>query len=57
VPLDAIELLYVDLKTVQVDELFEYKPEWAIPGPDHIEPITSLMAGRSRAPSDSAPRE
>jgi CBS domain-containing protein len=36
----------VDLKTVQVDELFEYKPDLGMPGPADIEAITSLMAGR-----------
>jgi hypothetical protein len=49
VPLDAIELLDVDLKTVRVDELFEYKPDWGMPGPADIEAITPLMVpiGRS----------
>lgn len=43
VPLAAIELLDVDLKSVRVDELFEYKPEWGMPGPGDIEEITRLM--------------
>ena len=45
VPLDAIELLDVDLKTVQVDDLFEYEPGWGIPGPADVEALTALMAG------------
>jgi hypothetical protein len=43
VPLDAVELLDVDLKTVQVDELFDYKPGWGLPGPVDVEAITALM--------------
>ncbi|HUH69882.1 MAG TPA: FMN-binding glutamate synthase family protein [Mycobacterium sp.] len=49
VPLGAIELLDVDLKTAQVDELFEYKPDWGMPGPVDVEAITTLMAGRTSA--------
>ena len=45
VPLDAIELLDVDLKTVQVDDLFEYEPGWGIPGPADVEALTALMGG------------
>ena len=44
VPLDAIELLDVDLKTVQADELFDYRPDWGIPGPADVAAITTLMA-------------
>jgi len=51
VPLDAIELLDVDLKTAQVDELFEYKPDWGLPGPADIEAITNLMTGRAPQPA------
>jgi glutamate synthase domain-containing protein 2 len=45
VPLDALELLDVDLQTVPVDRLFDYKPGWGLPGPADIETITALMAG------------
>jgi hypothetical protein len=31
VPLDAVELLDVDLKSVNVGELFRYLPDWACP--------------------------
>jgi hypothetical protein len=44
VPLDAIELLDIDLKSVQVNELFGYPPDWGTPGPADIEAITALMA-------------
>ncbi len=43
VPLDAIELLDVDLQTVQVDDLFGYKPGWGLPGPADVDAITALM--------------
>jgi hypothetical protein len=43
VPLDAIELLDVDLRAVQADELFDYKPDWGRPGPADVEAITRLM--------------
>ncbi|EUA14841.1 putative glutamate synthase [Mycobacterium kansasii 732] len=45
VPLDAIELLDVDLQTMQVDELFDYKPDWGLLGPADVEAITELMTG------------
>jgi glutamate synthase domain-containing protein 2 len=45
VPLDAIELLDVDLKTVRVDKLFGYQPGWGLPGPADAAAITALMAG------------
>lgn len=48
VPLDALELLDVDLQTVPVDRLFDYKPGWGLPGPADIETITALMAGRAQ---------
>ena len=43
VPLDAIELLDVDLKTVRADELLDYQPDWGRPGPADVEAITTLM--------------
>ena len=46
VPLNAIELLDVDLRTVRADELFDYKPDWGLPGPADIDAITELMARR-----------
>ncbi|ORW71523.1 FMN-binding glutamate synthase family protein [Mycobacterium saskatchewanense] len=50
VPLNAIELLEVDLQTVPADELFDYKPDWGVPGPGDVEAITALMAaGRPSA--------
>ena len=45
VPLDVIELLDVDLKTVQVNELLDYPPGWGLPGPADIEAITTVMSG------------
>ena len=45
VPLDALELLDVDLQTVRVDELFGYEPGWGLPGPADVEAITALMTG------------
>ena len=39
----GIELLDVDLRTVQVDELFDYKLDWGLPGPADVEAITTLM--------------
>jgi Conserved region in glutamate synthase len=48
VPLDAVELLDVDLKTVRADELFDYLPDWGLPGPADVEAITALMAGGAR---------
>lgn len=44
VPLEAIELLDVDLRTVQADDVFDYKPDWGLPGPADVEAITALMA-------------
>jgi len=41
---DAIELLDVDLQTVRVDALFDYKRGWGLPGPADVEEITALMA-------------
>ncbi|MHA7653188.1 FMN-binding glutamate synthase family protein [Mycobacterium sp. ML4] len=34
VPLNAIEILYVDLRSVPAEELFDYKPDWGLPGPE-----------------------
>ncbi len=48
VPLDAVELLDVDLRTVQADDLFDYKPDWGLPGPADAEAITAFMAGDGR---------
>ena len=45
VPLEAIELLDVDLQAVRVDELFGYKPGWGLPSPADVEAITALMKG------------
>ncbi|MCV7089004.1 FMN-binding glutamate synthase family protein [Mycobacterium interjectum] len=44
VPLEAIELLDVDLKTVRADELLGYQPGWGVPGPADIAAITTAMA-------------
>jgi len=50
VPLEAIELLDVDLKTVRADELLGYRPGWGVPGPADVAAITELMAhGRDGA--------
>lgn len=43
VPLEAIELLDADLQSVRVDELFGYKPDWGVPGPEDVEAISALM--------------
>lgn len=43
VPLDAIELLDADPKTVRVEELLGYQPGWGMPGQSDIETITALM--------------
>jgi glutamate synthase domain-containing protein 2 len=43
VPLDAIELLDVDLQSVQVDNLFGYKPGWGLPSPADVDAISALM--------------
>jgi len=43
VPPDAIELLDVDLKTVQVNDLLDYRPGWGLPGPADVAAITALM--------------
>ena len=45
VPLEAFELLGVDLKSVNVGELFDYRPGWGLPGPADIDAISALMAG------------
>ncbi|BAX91296.1 FMN-binding glutamate synthase family protein [Mycobacterium shigaense] len=42
VPLGAIELLDVDLKAVRVDQLFDYRPGWGMPGPADVDAITEL---------------
>ncbi|BEH75574.1 MULTISPECIES: FMN-binding glutamate synthase family protein [Mycobacterium] len=47
VPLQAIELLDVDLQTVQVDDLFGYQPGWGIPSPADVAAITALMTKAS----------
>lgn len=44
VPLDAIELLDIDVKTVPVDELLGYRPGWGLPGPADSEAITAAMS-------------
>lgn len=44
VPLEAIELLDIDMKTVRVDELVDYPPDWGLPGPADIEAITAVMS-------------
>ncbi len=51
VPPDTIELLDVDLRTVQIDKLFDYKPDWGMPGPGDVEAITTLMADRTARPT------
>ncbi len=51
VPLDAIELLDVDLKTVQADELLDYRPGWGMPGPADVAAITTLMARGTLGPA------
>jgi glutamate synthase domain-containing protein 2 len=43
VPLEAIELLDVDLKTVRADELLDYRPGWGVPGPADVAAIAALM--------------
>ncbi len=45
VPLEAIELLDVDLQSVRVDKLFDYQPGWGLPGPADVEAISALMTG------------
>jgi len=45
VPLDALELLDVDLQTVRVDELFGYRPGWGLPSGHDAAAVTALMAG------------
>ncbi|OBH27621.1 glutamate synthase [Mycobacterium sp. E342] len=44
VPLEAIELLDVDMKTVRVDRLLDYQPDWGLPGPADAEAITAVMS-------------
>ncbi len=44
VPLEAIELLDADLRTVRADELFGYEPGWGVPGPADVAAITAAMA-------------
>ena len=48
VPLDVIELLDVDLKTVQVNELLDYQADWGLPRPADIEAITTVMSSGER---------
>jgi glutamate synthase domain-containing protein 2 len=48
VPLSTIELLDADLRTSQADEVFDYKPDWGLPGPANIEAITALVSQRGR---------
>ena len=43
VPLNAIELLDGDLGSAPAEELFDYEPEWGLPGPADVEAITALM--------------
>ncbi|MGO9382934.1 MAG: FMN-binding glutamate synthase family protein [Mycobacterium sp.] len=51
VPLDAIELLDVDLKSVRADELLDYPPALGLPGPADIDAITTVMAGETLHPA------
>lgn len=44
VPLNAIEVLDVDLQSVPAEELFGYRPDWGLPGPVDRTAITALMA-------------
>lgn len=44
VPLNSIEMLDVDLQSARAEELFDYKPDWGLPGPADVEAITALMA-------------
>ncbi len=48
VPLEALELLDVDLRSVRVDELFAYEPGWGLPSDTDAEAITDLMASVGR---------
>jgi glutamate synthase domain-containing protein 2 len=48
VPLSAIELLDVDLRTTGADELFDYKPGWGLPGAADADAITALMSAGVR---------
>lgn len=43
VPPDAVELLDVDLKTVRLDALLDYRDGWGLPGPADVDAITRLM--------------
>jgi len=45
VPLDALELLDVDLQTVRVDELFAYEPGWGLPSVADARTVAALMTG------------
>ncbi len=47
-PLEALELLDVDLRSVRVDELFAYEPGWGLPSDTDAEAITDLMASVGR---------
>lgn len=42
VPLNAIEVLDVDLQSARAEDLFDYKPDWGLPGPADVEAITAL---------------
>ena len=44
VPLEALELLDVDLQTVRVDQLFDYRPGWGLPGAADTEALLRLVA-------------
>ncbi len=52
VPLEAMELLDVDLQTVRVDELFGYRPGWGLPGAADIAEIKSIMAKLTGIPAE-----
>ena len=51
VPLDALELLDVDLRSVRVDELFGYEPGWGLPSDADVANITDLMTRAERGAS------
>ncbi|MDP7736651.1 FMN-binding glutamate synthase family protein [Mycobacterium paragordonae] len=44
VPLNAIEVLDIDLQSARAEELFDYKPDWGLPGPRDVEALTAAMA-------------
>lgn len=43
VPLEALELIEADLRTVSVVELFGYEPGWGLPGEDDRHALVGLM--------------